>query len=129
MMTDTVADFLTRVRNASNAGHETTQIPHSRMKVAIAKVMVSEGFLADFQVVGEAKKTLVVGLKYKQKKCVLTGVKRVSKPGRRVYVSCDEIRPIRSGMGIAILSTPKGIMTDTQARQQRVGGEWLFSVW
>lgn len=129
MMTDNISDLLTRIRNANKTGLETLQIPYSKLKESVAKLLVEEGFLKDVQVVGDSKKSLVVQMKYRQHKHVLTGLKRVSKPGRRVYVGCDEIKPIRNGMGIAILSTPKGVMTDIKARQQRVGGEWLCSVW
>jgi small subunit ribosomal protein S8 len=131
MMTDSIADMLTRIRNASNAGLETAQIPYSRLKEAILKVLKDEGFLSDVQVAGEGvRKSLVVGLKYVGRGTrVLSGLERVSTPGRRVYVGHEDMRAVRGGLGITVVSTSKGIMTDHQARQQHIGGEALCRVW
>lgn len=131
MMTDAIADMLTRVRNASRAGLETAQIPYSKMKESVLKVLVQEGFLANMQVVGEGtKKALVVGLKYAGRDTrVLTGLSRVSRPGRRVYLGHEDLRTVRGGLGVTILSTSKGIMSDHQARQQHLGGEAICKVW
>lgn len=131
MMTDSIADMLTRVRNANSAGLETAQIPYSRMKEDILKVLKAEGFISDFQVVGEGvKKALVVTIKYMGRTTrVLTGLDRVSTPGRRVYVGHEDLRTVRGGLGVTILSTSKGIMSDQQARQQHLGGEVLCKAW
>ncbi len=131
MMTDTIADMLTRVRNASRAGLETAQIPYSKMKECVLKVLVQEGFLVSMQVVGEGtKKALVVGLKYVDRDTrVLTGLSRISRPGRRVYLGHEDLRTVRGGLGVTILSTSKGIMSDHQARQQHLGGEAICKVW
>jgi small subunit ribosomal protein S8 len=131
MMTDPIADMLTRVRNASRAGLETAQIPYSKMKESVLKVLVQEGFLANMQVAGEGtQKALVVGLKYADRDTrVLTGLSRVSRPGRRVYLGHEDLRTVRGGLGVTILSTSKGIMSDHQARQQHLGGEAICKVW
>lgn len=131
MMTDTIADMLTRVRNASRAGLETAQIPYSKMKESVLKVLVQEGFLSNMQVAGEGtKKMLVVGLKYAGRDTrVLTGLSRISRPGRRVYLGHEDLRTVRGGLGVTILSTSKGIMSDHQARQQHLGGEAICKVW
>lgn len=131
MMTDTIADMLTRVRNASRAGLETAQIPYSKMKESVLKVLVVEGFLSSMQVVGEGtKKMLVVGLKYAGRDTrVLTGLSRISRPGRRVYLGHEDLRTVRGSLGVTILSTSKGIMSDHQARQQHLGGEAICKVW
>lgn len=131
MMTDTIADMLTRVRNASRAGLETAQIPYSKMKESVLKVLVLEGFLSNMQVVGEGtKKMLVAGLKYADRDTrVLTGLSRISRPGRRVYLGHEDLRTVRGSLGVTILSTSKGIMSDHQARQQHLGGEAICKVW
>lgn len=131
MMTDTIADMLTRIRNASQAGRESVQIPYSRTKENILKVLQSEGFLGDIQMAGEGvRKALVVSLKYAGRGIrVLAGLSRVSKPGRRVYVGHEDLRIVRGGLGVTILSTSKGIMSDNQARQQHLGGEAICKVW
>ncbi len=131
MMTDTIADMLTRIRNASRAGLETTQIPYSKLKENILKVLQAEGFVTDMQVVGEGvKKFLVVSLKYVGRNTrVLSGLSRLSTPGRRVYLGHEELRGFQGGFGVTILSTSKGIMSDQQARQQHLGGEAICRVW
>lgn len=135
-MTDSIADMLTRIRNALMVRHSTVAIPTSKMKVAIAKVLQDEGYIEDYKVVdeeGKTQSTLYIKLKYigkrKDQRSVITGLKRVSKPGRRVYASVEEIPWVRSGMGIAILTTPKGIITGQQSRRLNVGGEIICHVW
>jgi small subunit ribosomal protein S8 len=131
MMTDPIADMLTRIRNASLARHDRADMPHSRLKEHVAGVMKAEGYLDDVRVSeGEDQRTLTVVLRYgRDKQAVIDGVKRVSTPGRRVYVRHDRIGKVCSGMGISILSTSRGVMTDREARKQRVGGELLCEIW
>jgi small subunit ribosomal protein S8 len=129
---DTIADMLTRIRNACMVRHQTTNIPSTKMTRSIAKVLKDEGFIGDFEEVGEGvKKQLVVSLKYKGKnrQPIITSMKRVSKPGLRVYSNCKELPRVLGGIGIAIISTSQGIMTDREARRQRLGGEILCYVW
>ncbi len=131
-MNDPIADMLTRLRNANVARHEVVTIPASKMKVAIAKVLKEEGFIRDYSVEddGTAQRKLKVHLGYAgRREPILTGLQRVSKPGLRVYVQRNEIPRVYGGLGIAILSTPKGIMTGQEARRQSVGGELLCYVW
>ncbi len=134
-MTDPIADMLTRIRNALMAGHESVEMPSSKMKVAIAKILKDEGYIEDFKVVPlKPQPRLVIKLKYigktlKERRPVITGLERVSKPGRRIYTHAREIPWVRSGMGIAILSTPKGVITGQQARRLNVGGEIICYVW
>jgi len=131
MMTDPISDMLARIRNASIARNDRADMPHSFLKQHIAEVLKSEGFLDDVRVSdGEGKKTLTIVLRYgRDKASAIDGVRRVSAPGRRVYVRFDRIPRVRSGMGISILSTSSGVMTDKEARKQRVGGELLCEVW
>jgi len=131
MMTDPVADMLTRIRNASMAQHRRVVLPSSKVKVALAKILTEEGFIAGFNVTDDKPQAnLILGLKYTGKaKPVITDLERVSKPGRRVYVSYREIPWVRSGLGINIVSTPRGVMTGRQARREHVGGELLCNVW
>ncbi len=129
---DTIADMLTRIRNACMVRHQTTNVPSTKMTRSIAKVLKDEGFIADFEEVGEGlKKQLVVSLKYKGKnrQPIIRAMKRVSKPGLRVYSNCKELPRVLGGIGIAIISTSHGIMTDREARRQKVGGEVLCYVW
>jgi small subunit ribosomal protein S8 len=132
-VSDPIADMLTRIRNAASARHETVQMPASKLKVAIATVLKNEGFIKDFAVIeeeGRPQPNLKVELSYEgRKQPVLNGLQRVSKPGLRVYVQRNEIPRVYGGLGIAILSTPKGIMTGQEARRQSVGGELLCYVW
>jgi small subunit ribosomal protein S8 len=130
-ISDPIADMLTRLRNAGMARHGYVAMPSSKLKEAIAAILKSEGFIADFEVLPDGvKKTLRVQLKYTQERQpVLTGLKRISRPGRRVYTGRDEIPLVLSGMGIAIVSTPKGVMTGRDARRAGVGGEVLAFVW
>ena len=129
---DTIADMLTRIRNAALARHQRTQVPSTKMTRSIAKVLKEEGYIADYEENGEGiKKLLVISLKYKGKnrQPIVTALKRVSKPGLRVYSNRKELPRVLGGIGIAIISTPNGIMTDREARRQGVGGEVLCYVW
>jgi small subunit ribosomal protein S8 len=130
-ITDPIADMLTRIRNATTARHDDVRLPSSKMKVAIARVLKEEGFIKDFEEAADGPRRLLrLRLAYTGKKePVLTGLKRVSKPGLRVYVQKREIPRVYGGLGVAILSTPHGIMTGQQAWRQRVGGEVLCYVW
>lgn len=131
MMTDPVADMLTRVRNASSAEHEKVDIPASKLKVRIAEILKAEGFIKNFRVITDSKQgTLRVYLKYGAgNEKIIGGLVRVSKPGRRAYVTADKIPSVLGGMGVAILSTSKGVFTDRESRKQKVGGEVLCYVW
>jgi small subunit ribosomal protein S8 len=131
---DPIADMLTRMRNALMAGHQVVSVPSSKIKLDIARIMVEEGFVETFEeATDNGHKTLRMKLKYtgvrRERRSVITGLKRVSSPGRRVYVNKGAIPWVRSGMGVAILSTPKGVMTGMRARQMGVGGEVLCQVW
>lgn len=130
MSTDPIADMLTRVRNALVAKHETVEIPNSKIKVNIAEILKNEGYITDYEVVEDGVQgKIIVTLKYAGKKKVITGLKRISKPGLRVYASCDKIPSVLNGMGIAIISTSQGVMTDKQAREAGCGGEVLAYIW
>jgi len=133
---DPIADMLTRIRNAVMAGHQMVALPSSKLKVAIARILKDEGFITSFEVVDgktTGQKFLRIRLKYigerRERKPVITGLERISRPGRRVYTNKREIPWVLSGMGIAIISTPKGVMTGQRARQLGVGGEILCKVW
>ncbi|MBQ9737399.1 MAG: 30S ribosomal protein S8 [Clostridia bacterium] len=130
-ITDPIADMLTRIRNANNQRHATVDIPASNMKKAIAKILLDEGYVKAVEEIEDATQGIIrVTLKYAEnKQKVLTGLKRVSKPGLRVYVSKEELPQVLKGLGIAIVSTSKGIMTDKEARRQNVGGEVLAFIW
>ncbi|MBE9501770.1 MAG: 30S ribosomal protein S8 [Dehalococcoidia bacterium] len=131
MITDPIADMLTRIRNAVLARHDFVLVPSSRMKLAIAKILREEGFIMDYEVLkGKPQRIIKIHLKYMDKKePVLTGLQRVSKPGLRVYVQRSEIPRVYGGLGIAMLSTPKGVITGEQAWRQNVGGELLCYIW
>jgi small subunit ribosomal protein S8 len=130
-MTDPIADMLTRIRNGVSAKHDTVAMPSSKIKVAIAKVLKEEGFIRDFEIQAEsARPMLKIDLSYTgRKEPVLSGIKRVSKPGLRVYVQKREIPRVLGGLGVAILSTPEGVMTGQHAREKSIGGEVLCYVW
>jgi len=133
-MSDPIADMLTRIRNAMMRQHETVSMPHSSMKERLAKVLTEEGYIADYQrIPGSPQPSLQLRLKYtgdrRVRRSVITGIERVSTPGRRVYVAKDEIPWILSGMGIAVMTTSKGIMTGQQARRMGIGGEVICKVW
>lgn len=129
---DTISDMLTRIRNACAVRHPTTEVPTTKMTRSIASVLKEEGFIEDFQEVGEGvKKRLVIALKYKDKnrQPIINTLHRVSKPGLRVYSTCKDLPRVLGGIGIAIVSTSKGIMTDREARRQKLGGEILCYIW
>ncbi len=131
-MTDPIADMLTRIRNALTAKHETVDVPASKIKVAIADILLREGYIKSYEIVeGEVQNTISITLKYAPNKNqkVVTGLKRVSTPGLRVYAGVDDIPKVLGGMGIAILSTSQGILTDKEARAKHVGGEVLAYIW
>ena len=129
-ITDTVADLLTRIRNASSSHHDTVDIPASKVKRAILQILVDEGYIAKFTEIEDNKQgVLRVTLKYIGKKPVITGLKRVSKPGLRIYKNVEDMPKVMKGLGIAIVSTSKGIMTDRQARRENVGGEVMAFIW
>ena len=130
-ITDPVADMLTRVRNANNAKHETVDVPASNMKKSIAQILLDEGYIKAFQIVEDGTQGIIrITLKYNAgKEKVISGLRRVSKPGLRVYVGADELPQVLRGLGIAIVSTSKGVMTDKAARAAHVGGEVLAFIW
>ena len=125
-MTDPIADMLTRIRNANQMRNKEVSMPTSKMKVEIAKILAAEGFIEEYSV---KDKTLTLTLKYANKERVITGLKRISKPGLRVYAGADELPRVLNGLGIAIISTPKGVMTDKLARKNNVGGEVIAYIW
>lgn len=131
VMTDPIADMLTRIRNGNHAKHETVDIPASNIKKQLAKILVEEGYIKGFDVIDDKKQGIIrVELKYTENKDrVITGIKRISKPGLRVYVKKEEIPRVLGGLGIALISTSKGIVTDRNARKQGVGGEVICYVW
>ena len=131
-MTDPIADMLTRIRNANMAKHDTVDVPASKMKLAIAGILEDEGYIRKYEVTGEGvAKNITITLKYGADKNdrVITGLKRISKPGLRVYSSAEDMPKVLGGLGIAIVSTNKGIITDKQARKENVGGEVLAYIW
>jgi len=130
-ITDSIADLLTRIRNANTAKHDTVDIPASNMKKAIIQILVDEGYVKSFQVIDDGKQGIIrVTLKYGENKSqIITGLRRVSKPGLRIHSSCEDMPKVMKGLGIAIVSTSKGIMTDRQARKENVGGEVLAFIW
>ena len=130
-ITDTIADLLTRIRNAASAKHDTVEIPASNMKKAICQILVDEGYIKSFSVTEDGKQGMIkVVLKYGEgKTSVIKGLRRVSKPGLRIYSNVEELPKVMKGLGIAIISTSKGVMTDRQARKENVGGEVLAFIW
>ena len=130
-ITDSIADLLTRIRNASSAKHETVDIPASNMKKAIMQILVDEGYVKSFTVIEDGKQGMIrATLKYGEGKTpVITGLRRVSKPGLRIYSSVEDMPKVLKGLGVAIVSTSKGVMTDRQARKENVGGEILAFIW
>lgn len=130
-ITDTIADMLTRIRNANSAKHDSVDVPASNMKKAIAQILVDEGYISSFSVAEDGKQGMIhIVLKYGPNKSqIITGLRRVSKPGLRIYTNVEDMPKVMKGLGIAILSTSKGIMTDKQARVANVGGEVLAFVW
>ena len=131
-MTDPIADMLTRIRNGLQAGHETVEIPASKMKVEIARILKQEGFINNYSVAGQTakEKTITIELKYgPDNQKVITGLKRISKPGLRVYAKGDNVPRVLNGLGVAIISTSKGLMADRDARKENLGGEVVAYVW
>jgi len=130
-VTDSIADMLTRIRNASAAKHDSVDIPASNMKKSIAQILLDEGYIKGFQIIDDKLQGVIrISLKYGEGKTqVISGLKRVSKPGLRIYTSCKDCPKVMRGLGIAILSTPKGVMTDKSARKENVGGELLAYIW
>ncbi len=131
MMTDPIADMLTRIRNAGQARHSRTRCPSSRLKAAVARVLSQEGFIGEVELDSSGRHPeLVMGIRYRDDgELMIDGIRRVSKPGRRVYVGATDIPRVRNGLGIAVLSTSKGVLCDRDAREQNVGGELLCEVW
>ena len=130
-ISDVIADMLTRIRNANDAKHESVDVPASNLKKSIAQILLDEGYIKNFQIVDDGKQGIIrVTLKYASgKQKVIHGLKRVSKPGLRIYTNCEDMPKVMNGLGIAIVSTSKGVMTDKKARQANVGGEILAFVW
>ena len=130
IMTDPIADMLTRIRNGFQARHEVLEVPANKEKIEIAKILKEEGFITDYNVEGDVKKTINVTLKYgPNNEKVINGIRRVSKPGLRAYAKVDEVPRVLNGLGIAIISTSHGLMTDKEARAKHVGGEVIAYVW
>ena len=130
-ITDTIADMLTRIRNASSSKHETVDVPASNMKKSIAKILVDEGFVSSYDIIEDDKQGVIrIKLKYTENRTpVITGLRRVSKPGLRMYSNCKELPKVMKGLGVAIVSTSKGVMTDKAARKANAGGEVLAFIW
>jgi len=129
-ISDVIADMLTRIRNANDAKHETVDIPASNLKKSIAEILLDEGYIKNYQIVEDGKQGIIrVTLKYVGKQKVIHGLRRVSKPGLRIYSNCEDMPKVMNGLGIAIVSTSKGVMTDKKAREANVGGEILAFVW
>ena len=129
-MSDVIADMLTRIRNANNAKHETVDVPASNMKRSIADILVNEGYIKGYNIVENGKQGIIrITLKYNGKEKVIKGLRRVSKPGLRIYASAEDMPRVMNGLGVAIVSTSKGLMTDKQARKSNIGGEVLAFVW
>ena len=128
-MSDPISDMLTRIRNGGRALLPAVQMPHSRIKESVAKILKTEGYVADVAVEGETKKTIKIRLKYNGKKNVIEGLKRISKPGLRKYVGSTEIPRVLGGLGVSIVSTSEGLMTGTQAKKKNLGGDLLCYIW
>ena len=131
VVTDTIADMLTRIRNANSMGYTDVTVPASKLKVELARILKEEGFIKDYKVLDEnVQGMILLTLKYgENKERVITGLKRISKPGLRVYAKAEEVPKVLNGLGIAIISTSKGVMTDKEARKQKLGGEVLAYIW
>jgi len=129
-MSDVIADMLTRIRNANNAKHESVDIPASNMKKSIADILVAEGYIKSYNLIEDGRQGVIrITLKYNGRNKVIQGLRRVSKPGLRIYTNCEDMPKVMNGLGIAIVSTSKGVMTDSRARKENVGGEVLAFVW
>ena len=130
VVTDTIADMLTRIRNANSMRYTEVKVPASNLKLELARILKEEGFIKDYKIVkDDAQGTIVLTLKYNKKERVITGLKRISKPGLRVYVKNDEVPKVLNGLGIAIISTSQGLKTDKEAREAGIGGEVLAYIW
>lgn len=129
-ITDAIADMLTRIRNAASTNHATVDVPASNIKKAIAQILLDEGYITKYEVIEDNKQGVIkITLKYAAKKSVITGIKRISKPGLRVYADCEKMPKVLGGIGVAVISTSQGIMTDKNARAKGIGGEVLAYVW
>ena len=129
-VTDPIADMITRIRNANSARHDSVDVPASNMKKAIAEILLEEGYIKNYQIIDDGKQGIIrIALKYAGKQRVISGIKRVSKPGLRIYKNKEELPKVLKGLGVAIISTSKGIMSDKKARKENVGGEVLAFVW
>ena len=129
-LTDPIADMLTRIRNAAKQKHATVDVPYSKVKAEISNILLNEGFIADREIVENGThKNIRITLKYKDSKCVIQGLKRISKPGLRIYAEKEELPRVLNGLGIAVISTSKGIVTDKVARKENVGGEVIAYIW
>lgn len=129
-VTDSIADYLTRIRNAGQAGHKTVDIPASKLKLAVSDILKDQGYIADFETIDAGiVKNIRVTLRYYKRKPAIYEIKRISKPGRRVYTPADKMPRVKNGLGIAVISTSKGVMTDKSARKMNVGGEVICTVW
>lgn len=130
VVTDSIADMLTRIRNASSAHKETVDVPASRVKQAIANILLDEGYIKKVEIINDdVQGTIRISLKYQQKTPVIAGIKRISRPGLKVYANCQDLPRVLGGLGIAIVSTSQGIMTDREARNKHIGGEVMAYVW
>lgn len=129
MLSDPISDLLCRLRNAARAQHTEVVLPHSRLKQSIAEVLKQEGYLTDVAVEGATRKTIRLKLRFSGRKSVIEGLRRLSSPGRRVYAGSDQIPKVRGGLGVVVLSTSAGVLTDREARRRKLGGELLCSVW
>ena len=130
-MTDPIADMLTRIRNANSAGHKTVEVPASKIKKSIAEILMEEGYIKNFEVKEDGKQGVInIEMKYgPENEKVITGIKKISKPGLKVYAKANDVPRVLGGLGIAIISTNKGVMTDKEARKQKIGGEVIAYVW
>ena len=129
-VTDSISDLLSRIRNGGQAGHRTVEIPRSNLKVAIVQILKDQGYITDFEDINEGVQgSIKVVMRYHNRQPAIREIKRASKPGRRLYVSTDTLPRVKNGLGVAIISTPKGVMTDKDARRMNVGGEFLCTVW
>ncbi len=129
-VTDSIGDFLTRIRNSGGAGHKRVTVPHSKLKWAIAQILKEQGYINDCEIIkNDVQDTIIVTLRYYYRQHAIREIKRVSKPGRRIYVPVDKLPRVRNGLGLAIISTSKGVMPDKEAKRYNVGGEVICSVW
>lgn len=129
-VTDTISDFITRIRNASKAKHKTVDVPYSNLKLELARILKEQGYITDFEKIEDSVQgSIRLTLRYYNRQSAIRESIRISKPGRRIYSSSDHLPRVRNGLGVSVISTSKGVMTDKEARRQNVGGEVLFTVW